>query len=163
MQPLYQIAEQYRAALTDLENLDLPAEAIADTLEGMKGELEVKAVNVAAFIGNIEAMAAARLEAAKAMQQRAKAEKARADSLRDYLRHNMEASGISSIDCPEYSLKIKQCPPAVVIDSEATLPDEFMLPPKSPEPDKTKLKAALKEGRQIDGVTLKQSTRLEIK
>jgi Siphovirus Gp157 len=42
---LYEIAETYLRALEDLADIeDLPEQAIADTLEGLQGEFEVKAI-----------------------------------------------------------------------------------------------------------------------
>jgi hypothetical protein len=52
---LYQLSGDYLQALdflTDPE-LNLPIETVNDTLEGLLGELEDKAVNVAKFIRNI--------------------------------------------------------------------------------------------------------------
>ena len=54
---LYEIANQYQQ-LKALEDMtDLPAEVIHDTLQALEGELQVKAVNIAKFIENLEASA----------------------------------------------------------------------------------------------------------
>ena len=58
---LYQLSANYLQALdflTDPE-MDLPIEAVNDTLEALGGELEDKAINVAKFLRNMEAMAEA--------------------------------------------------------------------------------------------------------
>ena len=46
---LYDIATEYREAHEKLADLDLDQQTIEDTLEGMGGDLEVKAVNVVGF------------------------------------------------------------------------------------------------------------------
>ena len=57
------------AAAQQLADLDLPPEAVADTLEGMSGDLELKAQNVAMFVRNLEATAAAIKEAEARMSE----------------------------------------------------------------------------------------------
>ena len=67
---LYQLSHNYLQALdflTDPE-LDLPVEAINDTLEALEGELEDKAINVAKFLRNMEATAEA-IKAAEAVDE----------------------------------------------------------------------------------------------
>ena len=59
MTSLFAIATEYRSAALKLADLDMDAQTIADTLEGMSGELEVKAQNVAHMVRSIEADAAA--------------------------------------------------------------------------------------------------------
>jgi len=60
---LYSLAAEYRQAAESIANLDLDDQTIADTLEGLSGELEVKATNVAMFAKNLEATATAIKEA----------------------------------------------------------------------------------------------------
>ena len=59
MTALYELAHDYRTAADKLADLDLPLEVIEDTLEGLSGDLEMKATNTAMLIRNIEANAAA--------------------------------------------------------------------------------------------------------
>ena len=83
---LYQLTEQYRSLEALEVSDDLPAEVIRDTLEGLTGELQEKATNVALFIRNVEATAEAVEDAAKKMQERANRLKARAQRPRDRAR-----------------------------------------------------------------------------
>ena len=59
MTALYLIAAEYRAAATALADLDMDAQTVADTLDGMAGDLEVKAQAVAYAVRSMEADAAA--------------------------------------------------------------------------------------------------------
>ena len=97
---LYQIAGQYRELETLSVSDDLPPDVIRDTLEGLTGDLEVKATNVAYFTRNLEATADMIEEAARAMQDRAKRLRKRADSVRQYLLYNMQVAGIRKIEAP---------------------------------------------------------------
>ena len=79
---LYELAGEYRAAAEQLADLDLPPEVVADTLEGLAGDLEQKATNVALFARNLEATAAAIKQAEADMAARRKAIENRAASIR---------------------------------------------------------------------------------
>lgn len=162
---LYQLADQYVGVAQQLADLDLPAEVVNDTLEGLAGELEVKATQVAMFARNLEAAAESIRVAEQDMVNRRKALERRAGQLREYLKAQMERTGITAIECPYFKLAIKQNPPAVVIDAESQIPAQFMRQPEPPPPapDKKALAEALKAGQDIPGAHLVRGTRLEIK
>jgi len=161
---LYQISEQYREAATAMADLDLPEEAIRDTLEGMAGEIEAKATNVAMFIRNLEtnANADAIADAAKQMAERAKRIQARADKMREYLQFHMERTGITRIECPYFQLVIKQNPPSVHVESETDIPAAYWIPQPA-KLNKAAIARDLKQGADVPGAYLKQGQRLEIK
>lgn len=162
---LYQLADTYVEAAQRLADLDLPPEVVADTLEGMAGELEVKATNVAMFARNLEATAEAIRQAESEMAKRRQAIANRAEQIRDYLKTQMERTGIHKIECPFLRLSIRTNPPAVIIDAPSQIPAEFMRTPEPPPPapDKKALAVALKAGTEIPGCHLSTTTRIEIK
>jgi hypothetical protein len=164
MSSLFQLVEQYRSLQT-LDVEEIPEDVLRDTLEGLGGELELKAANVAMYHQNIEALAFAVSEAAKKMSARAKRLQAKADSVKHYLQSCMEAAQITKIEGPNLSLVIKKNPASLVIADGAQIPSEFMVtpPPPAPYPDKAAIKRALNEGRAIDGCRLEQGQRLEIR
>jgi len=162
---LYQLSDNYLQALdfmTDPE-LDLPVEAVNDTLEGLSGELEDKAVNVAKFLRNMEAAAEAIKTAEAEMARRRKALENRVQWLKAYLKGNMERTGITKIECPYFKLSIQKNPDSVDILDEAVIPAEYKEQVISWKIDKTAIKAALKAGRAIPGAALVNGTRLAIK
>lgn len=168
MSALYEIVAQYRSLETLDASDDLPADVIRDTLEGLTGELTVKATNVARYILNVESMADAVDGAAKQMKARAERMRKRADSIREYLRVNMQGAGITKIEATEFVLALKKNPPAVIIDNEAAIPDAFKVtpeppPPPLPRPDKALIKKGIQSGLTIAGCHLEQAERLEIK
>lgn len=162
---LYQLADLYLADLKRLEDMDIDEQTVTDTLEGLSGELEVKATNVAMFCRNLEASAEAIKNAEAQMAARRKAIENRAARIRQYLKENMERTGILKIEGPHFALAIKKNPPAVVVDPSQVIPDEFYNQPPPPAPvlDKKRVAEALKAGKDIPGCKLEQGTRLEIK
>lgn len=162
---LYQLAEQYLADLRKLEDLDLDEQTMMDTLEGLSGELEVKATNVAMFCRNLEASADAIKQAEAQMAARRKAIENRAARIRDYLKANMERTGITEIASPHLKLAIRKNPPAVHVEALELVPMEFFKPALPPPPslDKKAVGDALKAGKDVPGCRLEQGTRLDIK
>lgn len=163
--PLYEIVDRYRELESLADAGDIPAEVIADTLEAIEGEVQEKAVQVACFTKNLDATAEAVRAAAKAMLERAERIEKRAESIRSYLLFNMQAAGITRIECPYFTLAVRKNPPAVVVDDESALPPQYIVtpPPPTPRPDKAAIARALKAGEAIPGAHLTQSERLEIK
>lgn len=168
MAALYQLVEQYRSLEALDASDDLPIEVINDTLEGLTGELTVKATNVAKFVLNLEAMATAVTDASKAMKVRAEKIQRKADSIRDYLRVNMQGAGITKIEATEFVLALKKNPPSVIVDDEASIPPAFKVTPEPPpppvaRPDKALIKKAIQSGMTIAGCHLEQAERLDIR
>jgi hypothetical protein len=162
---LYQLSNNYLEALdflTDPET-DLPAEVINDTLESLGGELEDKAVNVAKFLRNMEAAAEAIKAAEADMAKRRKTLESRAKWLKDYLKGNMEACGISKIECPYFKIAIQKNPATVNILDESAIPDQFKEQVITWKIDKTAIKDAIKTEETVPGAELVNGTRLAIR
>lgn len=165
MPALYEIRRDYLdalEALTDPAN-DIPPEAIADTLEGIEGQLQEKATHIAQFTRNLEAVADAIKEAETRMASRRKTIESRAQWLRDYLKHNMEASGITRIESPWFVLAVQKNPAAVEIVDEAALPAKFKQQVITEKIDKAAIKEVIGTGQLVPGARLAQGSRLVIK
>lgn len=162
---LHEISDTYKHALESLNDDELPAEAVRDTLEGLTGDLTVKATNVAKFVQNLEGLADQIKLAEQAMAHRRKVLENRAESIRAYIKDCMETAGMTKIECPFFKLSIKKNPQAVEIINEFDIPGEYkrFIPPPPPVPDKKLIAAAIDEGKEVPGARVIQRTRLEIK
>jgi hypothetical protein len=165
MSALYQLAAEYRDAAERMADLDLPAEVIADTLEGLAGDIEAKATNTAQMVRNIETLAEQIKAAEKAMAERRKALEARADWLRSYLLANLIAAGISKVESPWFSLTVRQNPPSVALDDVSLIPTDYWraLPPPPPVIDRAGIREAIEAGQDVPGARVVRGQRLEIK
>lgn len=162
---LYELSTNYLQALeflTDPE-MDLPVEAVNDTLEALGGELEDKAINVAKFFRNMEAAADAIKTAEANMAKRRKALENRVQWLKNYIKDNMEICGISDIECPHFKLSIQKNPAAVNILNEDAIPEQFKEQIISWKIDKTAIKNAINSGSVVPGTELINGTRLTVK
>lgn len=164
MTALYLLASEYRDAATKLADLDIDAQTLADTLESLSGDLEVKAQNVAMMARSLDADSAAIKQWAKDATERAKAMEARADKLRDYLASNLIACDIQKVSGPGVELSFRKSP-AIVIDEPGLIPAEFMRQPEPPPaaPDKKAIGDAIKSGREVPGARVEVRQHLQIK
>ena len=162
---LYQVSSQYLQALDFLTDPDqnLPIEAVNGTLEALTGEFEEKAINVTMFLKNMEATAEAIKNAETEMAKRRKALENRAQWLKDYLKANMLATGISKIECPYFKLSIQKNPVSVDTFDEDAIPLEFKEQVITWKIDKVAIKNAINAGQDVDGARLCQGTSLRIK
>ena len=162
---LYTIADQYLIDMQKLQEMEIDEQTFADTLEGLSGELEIKAMNVAMFIRNLEASADAIKAAEKQMADRRKSIESKATRLREYLLDNMIRTNITKIDCPHFVLSVRKNPPAVDVFNQEMIPDDYFDIPEPPAPtlNKNRLKDDLKAGIEIDGARLTAGQSLSIK
>ena len=160
---LFDIADDYLKALEALAEMDdLPPEAIADTLEGLAGAFESKAAHVAAYIRTLEAEAAAIEDARQAMERRENALERHAMRLRDYLKTEMERTGLTRMKNAWLTLRIQANPLSVVIEDETMVPERFKQPVTTIKLLKSEIGKTLKAGEAVFGAHLQTSTRLVI-
>lgn len=155
MSSLYELASNYRAIENMAGDPDVPDEALLDTLEAIEGEIEVKAENIGKLTESWDAQIMAVDAVIRRLQARKKTLANRIASLREYLRRNMDACGISRIESPYFLFTLAKGRPKVEIVSEADLPDEYCRIRR--EPDKTAILAALQSGRDVPGAILGES------
>lgn len=165
MTHLFDIAAEYREAREKLADLDLPDEVVRDTLEGMSGDIEVKATNIVAMTAEWDALAAAMKDAEAKIAARRKALENRAARVRRHLLDGLLYAGIQKIETPVFRIAVRDNPTAVDVFQPELVPPEFMRVPEPlpPAPDKTAIRAALAAGRDVPGVRLVQSKRLEVR
>jgi len=165
MTALYQLAADYKEAAERLAESGLDEQTITDTLEGLSGDIEWKAIHLAKLIRNIECDTAAIRSAVDEMVKRANSEEAKAKRLRDYLKNCLQQAEIRKVPCPFFVVSLKSTPPAVVLDDEKLIPGDLMVwpPAPPPKPDKRAIAEALRAGNTVAGAHLESGTRLEIK
>ena len=162
---LFQITNEYRADVDRLKNTDLPEDVIADTMEGMAGDLEDKAINYCYAIRELEAEKLAQEAIYKAHKDRADSVSKTIDNLKNGLFFALKAAGIPEIDRPEFIIKFRKNPESVVIDDLSIVPSDYFTVPVMPAPalDKMLVKQAIKDGYTVAGVHLERSVSLSIK
>lgn len=166
---LYEIAADYRAVAEMMDSADLsnPAEveAITNAIAQVGDEFRDKATNLVRYVANLGSDVDALDAEIARLQARKKAIAARREWCMGYLLANMQATGITEIKHPAFTIKLRDNPDSVVIDDAAMIPAEFVRQPETPPPapDKKAIAAALKAGTEVPGCHLERKQRVEIK
>ena len=144
---LSKIAEDYKK----LQNEDLDPEQLTDMLECIEGAFEDKAKNIMAVINNFNTLAID--EEIKRLQQKKKVIVNKKESLKEYLRYNMEATGINKIEHPLFTVTLGKPSKKVQVTNVDLIPDEFLTVKTEIKPDLVKIRKEL-EDSDIPGVEL---------
>ena len=161
---LYQLADEYRQLLEIAADPEADSASFEAALNALEGDIQTKAIAVAQAARNLEAFHAQVMDAIKTMALRADRAKQGAERIRDYLKAQMEATGITKIESPYLALTIRKNPPSLKMADDAITPPTYVRHiPERFEPDKAAITKALKAGEAIDGFWLEQGTRLEIR
>ncbi|MBK3479874.1 siphovirus Gp157 family protein [Pseudomonas sp. MF6751] len=152
MTTLYTIAEQFKelAALAETADEDL-AVALRDTMEGIEGEFQEKGKAIAMITLNIDGDLEAIQSQIDRLTERKRVINNRKESLKEYLRSNMDAAGITKITHPLFTITCGKGKPIVVIDDEKAIPDDFVNVNVTSAPDKAAIAKALKDGQEVPG------------
>ena len=134
MSSIYDIKGRYCSIQELLSESDLDPQLLADTMEAVEGELEIKCENYAMVLKNLEGDVEALDNEIKRMKEA--------------VRDAMITTGKTKFKTELFSFSVQNNPASVVLDTEDldTLPDEFIRIKK--EADKTAIKAALLAGDQ---------------
>ena len=126
MTTLYTLTGQYLALAELADDPDMPEGALADSLEGIEGEIEIKAQALLQVVSGMEGDTTAIDNEIKRLQARKAVITNRAASLKEYLRTNMEQSGIDKISCPLFQITLAKARPMLVVNNEAEIPEKYI-------------------------------------
>lgn len=152
MTALYQISKEFQelAVLAETADEDM-AVAIQDTMGAIQAEFEDKGKAIAMLTLNIDGDLEAIQSQIDRLTERKRVINNRKESLKEYLRTNMEAAGITKISHPLFTITLGKGKPIVVIDNERDIPDDFMRTKVTSTPDKAEIAKAIKEGVEVPG------------
>lgn len=165
MANIYEITQDYLRIMEMASDPELDPEMIADTFEGIEGELEIKAENYAKVMKNLEGDIAALKAEEERLAKKRKAIENNIKRMKAALQEAMELTGKTKFKTELFSFGIQKNAPSVVIDVEniSDIPEEF-LKYKEPDVDKTAIKAAIQNGIDMSGIAhLEQTQGLRIR
>lgn len=150
MRPLYEINGDIRQLLENAEITE-DGEYLIDfkALQALQMEREQKLTGVALYYKNIVSEAAMVKAEKKALEDRAKALDRKADRLKEYLKDALNGESLSD---PRVKVSFRKSPDSVDVFSIEKLPSMYFR--VKTEPDKTAIKKALQDGKDIPGARL---------
>lgn len=162
MSTLYELTETYQELLSMALDPETDLEALADTMEAVDGEIEVKADGYAKVMKELKAIADARKAEAKRLLDGAKSVEANIDRMKSALESAMRLTGKTKFKTALFSFGIQKNIPSVSILDESKIPEQFLIP-QSPKIDKRAIMAALKDGEHYEWAEVVQTESLRIR
>lgn len=166
---LYEIAQDFLALMQDIENGNIPEEAVKDTLECVELAFEDKADNIACYIKNLNAEAAAIKAEEEKLAERRKSKEKEAERLQSYLADMLQRTGFDKVETARNKITFRKNPPKVVFADEKAFIDWAVSNDKSyylnygkPTINKTNVKDAINGGEAIPGAQIISEQRLQI-
>lgn len=157
---LYELSQQYAQLVELVEELD--EVTFRDTLESIQEEIDDKVENTAKLMRSFQVDVDALKLEEKRLADRRRAIEKRIESIKDYLKNQMEVAGIDKVKRPTLTVSIANNPPSVEIEDESLIPFDYMVPQPA-RIDKKALLTALKEGQDISGASIKQTRGVRIR
>lgn len=164
---LYEIANDYLALMQAIENDEIPEECIADTLEAVKGEIEIKADNIACMLKNLDADIVAIKAEETRLAERRKTKERTHERIKQYLSDTLVSLNIDKVETARNNISFRKSE-AVELNEEAFIEwasanRDDLLTYSAPKANKTEIKKALKSGVEIIGAELVTKQNIQIK
>ena len=148
-----------------MDCVDLETGEIIDTeqLDKLQMEREKKLENVACWIKDLKAEAEALKAEKQALAERQRVAENKAESLKKWLAYALQGEKFKTTKC---AISFRKSEAVEVTDeglNNLMKEHDELLTYKAPEPNKTKIKQALKDGLSVEGVQLVQNISTIIK
>jgi hypothetical protein len=158
---LFEINQQIRDILEQVEDGELTDEQFSQ-LNDLNVAAEIKCDALACLIKENKATATMIEAEEKRLKERKTAHLNKAERLGAYLSDQMLFSGRNSYESARCKVSFRQSM-AVQIDDEQALPQEYFRIKTESEPDKTMIKDALQEGREVPGARIVTRQNLQVR
>ena len=165
---LYELTNDYRALMNAIDNEEIPVEAIADTLEAITGEIEVKADEIACLLKNLNADIAAFTAEETRLAERRMQKERMYERIKSYLSDELQKANVTSIDTARNKISFRRSE-SVYIANEANFLEwaiinrDDLIRYGKPSPKLTEIKKAIKDGVVIDGVQIVEKNNIQFK
>jgi len=121
MTRLFELSEAYR----QISELCSNGEGFEESLQNLQDEFEIKAINVAKIIKELEYSEEDFVKEIERLSSKRKTLQNSISSMKDYLKRNMEETNIKKIKKETISLTLTDSPSSCQIDDEQKIPSNF--------------------------------------
>lgn len=158
---MYELVGNYYNLMELLENGDIEQAIIEEALNQNKADIEEKAESYCKIIKMLEGDIAAMKEEEKRIATNRRILENRVSMLKANLFESMKATGNKSLKGKVFTLRIQKNPPSLDMEDIENIPEEYKI--FRVEANKRAMMEYIKNGGEINGVTLKQGESLRIK
>ena len=159
---LYELTDDYRNLLEMAQNPDIDGQAIKDTLEAIQGDIEEKADGYAKVIKELSADTDKISAEIKRLTDRKNTIQNNIAYMKQSLTSAMTVTGNTKFRTDLFSFNIQKNPPALVVDDEKAIPQEYLIP-QEPKVDKKAIIDFLKGGNDVPYAHIEQSEGVRIR
>lgn len=162
---LYEIANYIETAIDGGYVIDEETGEVlfdAENLEELELAFNEKIENCALYTKNIQAEAEAIKAEEKRLKQRRESLERKAERMKAYIDYNMARMEVAKIDTPKVAVSFRNSQ-RVVIEDSSVLPDYYCKIETVMNPDKMKIKNAIKSGNHVPGAKIVESRNLIVK
>lgn len=161
MATMYELTADYTAVLNMALDPDIPADAIADTLEAIGGEIEIKAENSAVIMQELNAEIEKLKAEEKRLEARRKQFETNAAAIKDRIYNAMKQTGKKKFKTTLFNFSICKNPPKLVIDDETKIPKKYLIPQPA-KIDNAAIREFLKGAKSCKYAHMEQGETLKI-
>ena len=163
---LYELTTEFKELINLIENEEIPAEAIEDTLQGIQMEIEDKIDNCACVLKQLNAEIDAIKSEEQRLKERRESKQKKAEWLKNYISHAMTETGKQKIETARNVLSFRKSEAVEIKDDFigwAMQNAEHLLSFGKPSPRKELIKEIIKNGGEVTGAEIKTNYSLQVK
>ncbi len=123
---LYEISSEFQKVVDLIENCDEMSPELIEQLNAVSDNASAKVLNVAAYIKNLEAESISMDIYINNMQDRQLRITKRIDSLKEYLRYNMDILKLNKVESPEFDVQLRANQYSLDLFDQALVPKEYL-------------------------------------
>jgi hypothetical protein len=141
---LYELSEDYRKLLTELDNEESQQDNIAAILSEVKAQFNDKVENIGKMVLSLKADAETLKLEEQRLSKRRHTIEAKSEWLETYLKNELTNTGVDNVKGTLVTVSLKKNPASVNVIDEKAIPKEYMVNiPESWQPDKKKILSLL--------------------
>lgn len=125
MSTLFEIQDEFKTLYEMMTDPDADLQCINDTLEGLKGELEIKAAGYVSVINQLEMEQAKAEEISKAFKEKADIRKKSIKRMKDALKWAMIETKQDAIEAGNFTIKLQNNGGKLPLQIVGDVPDNF--------------------------------------
>ena len=135
---------------------------VFEELDKLDMQRNEKIVNIGRFIDSLNRESELLKEKAKQLTERAKSKDSKIERLKAYVQESMIKFGTKKIENETVTVRLNSAK-VVQVNDETLIPKEYMVEKVEIKPDKRRILADLKSGKQIAGVELGESNSITVR
>ena len=123
---LYEISNEFQKVVDLIENCDEMTPELIDQLNAVSDNASAKVLNVAAVIKNMEVEAESMQTYINNMRDRQDKVEKRIESLKEYLRYNMDILKLNKVESPQFDVQLRANQYSLDLFDQALVPKEYI-------------------------------------